>query len=360
MVGVDRDLFVPSASLADQAYRRRFYGATDEVEDALSILEGRWAKLLRMIDRSDAIPNTGQDLSDLLLFVAFQALRTERSANEMAASFDKFAKSIVAETVRRNGNEEMRAGLDLVRVSVSDPVLFLLTGVGKAAMCLADLGRRLLTTTPDHPFVTSDHPVQLYNLYCQGIRFVGITGFVSTGLLVFVPLSPKRCLLLFDRAVYKLGHTRAEATSDAPLTLAPDDVDAINFLQYVGAHTCVYGSEGLQKPDAERLRQRATPSRTLPRTVVQHFEDPGQADRSFVVTKHLSPDLRLNPAFVSVRRNARRVPLHERAQSQRMDVIPPDPFNPEETWEQALTDAAEADIYRRSTRSRVLRIIETR
>lgn len=350
VVGVERDLFVPSASLAGQAYRRRFYGATENVEDMLSTLEGRWAELLRTTDRSDALPSAGQPLADLLLFVAFQALRTGRAADKMAASVDKFAKSIVAETARRNGDEEIRASLDLVRVSIADPVLFLLTGAGKAAICLADLARRLLTAPPDHPFVTSDHPVQLYNLYCQGARFVGVTGFVSTGLLAFVPLSPERCLLLYDRAVYKLGHTRAEATSDAPLALIPDDVDAVNLLQYAGAHTCVYASEEHQETDAERLRRRVASARALPRTVVQHFEDPERDDRSFVMTKHLSPDLRLDPTFISIRRKARRVPLHERAQRQRMDVVPPDPFDPNETWEQALADAVEADTYRRSRR----------
>jgi hypothetical protein len=360
VVGVDRDLFVPSASLADQAYRRRFYGNTNDVEDMLSALEGRWAKILRTVDRTDTLPTAGQDLADLLLLVAFQALRTERTAEAMAESFEKFAKSLAAETARRNGDEEMRAGLDLVRVSVADPVLFLLTGAGKAAMCIADLGRRLLTAPPGSPFVTSDHPVQLYNLYCQSVRLVGVTGFVSTGLLVFVPLSPERCLLLYDRAVYKLGSTRAEATSDAPLALAPGDVDAINLLQYAGAHACVYGSEGLRRSDAERLRQRAAPARALPRVVVQHFEDPEREDRSFVMTKHLSPDLRLDPAFISVRRKARRVPLYKRAQHQRMDIVPPDPFDPAETWEQAVVDTVEADAYRRSTRSRPLRLIETR
>lgn len=90
------------------------------------------------------------------------------------------------------------------------------------------------------------------------------------------------------------------------------------------------------------------------------LQDPERDDRSLILTTHPSPDLHLNPSFISVRRKARRIPLHERAQRQRMDLVPPDPFDPEETWEQALADAAEADTYRRSRKGRPLRILETR
>ena len=91
------------------------------------------------------------------------------------------------------------------RIRVKDPAVQNLSQFPIIAKCLDDLKMQLINAAPGSQFVTSDNPVFQYNLYCEESNEGGKIGALKVGLLLFIPLSPQLCLLLYDGSVYKVG-----------------------------------------------------------------------------------------------------------------------------------------------------------
>jgi len=340
LFSIPSGIYVPNASLYNQCHRSRFYGRTNEIEDALSVLEGRFAAALRIIDNTGELPKrTSQEYADLLLFVGFQWMRTGRAADDLADQVDKLAKTLLSEVADRNEMEDIKDSIETVRVGYDDPVLISMARSGKMAMCIADLKTHIVEAGDGIEFVTSDHPIQPYNIYCEGVDWTGVTGAVSTGLMVFVPISPSRCLLFYDGSVYKVGKPNTGRT----VVTNADDSFSINALQFVGAEGNVYCSGDMGSAYFGRLAARYQKARGTPHVVVKGFQDADDPMRSLVMNYHPMPNLRLSLSFVSVRRNARKKPMRERAQSYRMSIVPPDPFDPTETWEEAIREGIQIE-----------------
>jgi hypothetical protein len=100
-----------------------------------------------------------------------------------------------------------------------------------------DLTWALLCNETDAEFVTSDAPVVLYNQWCQGARRQGNTGMAASGLQVFLPLSPRFCLLLFDDDIYNVGERDGVVAVDSRR-----DAIGVNGLQLLAAESNLYYS----------------------------------------------------------------------------------------------------------------------
>jgi hypothetical protein len=98
----------------------------------------------------------------------------------------------------------------------------------------------------------------------------------------------------------------------------------------------------------EYLHQRYEKARGVLRIIVKEFQDADDPMKSLIMNYPRMPNLNLDISFISIRRNARRMPLHERAQSYRMSIIPPDPFDPNETWEAAVKEGLRTEQDRES------------
>src|SRR5690242_6913738 len=73
LINIAKALAVPTATISGQCYRPKFYGETNELEDAFSDLEGAVAPLIRAIIDGNPLPqlNTSQHLC-VFSFLAFQ------------------------------------------------------------------------------------------------------------------------------------------------------------------------------------------------------------------------------------------------------------------------------------------------
>ena len=186
------DRVVFGASLRDQCYASRFYGADDRVEKALSEIEAVAAPLLARM-RDGSIPGGGTPERDaLILFLGLQLART--TATQAYAL--KMSQLLTHVAFDGKAPERAMTPKQVTRVMLSlAPTL---------ATTIADLSFTLLSSPPGASFVTSDNPVFKYNTYCEGILHFGVTGTKCKGLQLFFPVSPRKVLLLFDAAVYKL------------------------------------------------------------------------------------------------------------------------------------------------------------
>jgi len=322
VLGVDTTREVRDASLRNQCYRQKFYGKTDEIEDALAVVEGRAAGVLKDIQAAEMLPTEGtEEHGTLLAFVAFQLLRTTVVADRVNTVIDKTTKQAHSHDLRLTREE-----LEGARFGFNDPVLFALGSVPHMLMAIADL-RSHLAVSSESAFITSDNPAFKYNQYCEDIDYQGVTGALCRGFQIFLPLTPKLCLLLYDRAVYNVpGAERRTRRS----TASQSDVDFINCMQLVTADQNVYFCEWERRREIQVLLARMRQHRNADPTVVQEYGHESDRNRSLLHTFERMPCLNVRLSFLKVRWRARSVSLADRAHGCRKDIpMPPIPEPPE-------------------------------
>lgn len=313
---------VRDASLKDQCYQHKFYGRTDDIEDALGVMEGEAATVLRDVRAAQALPeHRSAEHGTLFAFVAFQLLRTTTVAQRINAFVDKTTKQAHSHDQRFAGED-----LDAFEIGFEDPVLLALRNVPLMLMAIADLRSHLLVS-PDPMFVTSDNPTFKYNQYCEGIDYQGITGAVSRGFQIFFPLTPTLCLLLYDGDVYSVPRAdRRTCRSVASST----DIEYVNSTQLASANQNVYFTQWQQLKDLQTLLDRVLQHRDRDPTVVQEYGHDTDPNRSLLHSFERTPNLSLRLSFLKVRWRARSVSLHDRARGYRKQMPMPEIPEPPE------------------------------
>jgi hypothetical protein len=302
LYNIRRDVVIRDASLRDQCHAHRLYG-NNGVEDAFAGIESRAARVLAaLMCEVPEIPERGSSESQLLFtFLALQLRRTLGAAvgvREMSAAFNSAVFEGSSPPWFANADDAMELSLSAAQFM---------------AHTLIDLAVQLVRAPEHSSFVTSDNPVFCYNLYCEGIVHSGVTGTRCGGFQLFFPLSPRVLLVAYDARVYKVG-TR----SGQRVALARErDVAELNRLQFVSAHRNVYFNDASISKTCGAMSQSVSRIRAQdkPRVVVAVDVDD---DRSELVHQFRPmPDLGLRLSFVSIRKDARRIPLQERAHRHR-------------------------------------------
>ena len=149
-------------------------------------------------------------------------------------------------------------------------------------------------------FILGDKPVVLYNQYCEQVEHYAGLGLNCGGIQLFMPLSPKEYLLLYDGQVY--DYVKSHPVTDA-------DVVTLNTFQILQSESNVYLSSW---DDHERLLAHAQGvGRSLgygwPRTIHCSL-----CPEDIIHIQTLMPDIRLDLSFLQVKRRAACRPIHKR------------------------------------------------
>ncbi len=321
LYNLNRSVAIKNASLRDQCYSRRFYGATDQVEDNLAIFEGHVAHVLQSIVAQATLPREGTGGYQLLLaFVALQLLRTTVAAARINDIVDKTTKQAYSDDPRL-----AEVDIEAVRIGYQDPALASLANLPYMLDAISDL-RGHLVVSKENNFITSDNPAFKYNQYCEGITHKGITGALRRGLQIFVPLAPNLHLILYDSTTYSV---RLLDRSSGVSTAAESDVDWMNAMQLLSADQNVYYAKWQQLDDVRRLVPTIEAHRTAESIVVVEYGQDDDPSSSLLHTFECTPFLKLQLSFLSLRRRARRVPLKDRSRDYRKEIpMPPTPEPP--------------------------------
>jgi len=312
---------VADASLRDQCYRRKFYGPSDDIEDALATLESKAAPVFQSIRANRTLPALlTEEYETLLAFVALQVLRTSVVANRVDARVDKMMKQVHADDPRI-----AKEDLEAMHFGYADPVLASLRSLPAMLDAISDLhGHLLLSTTGD--FITSDNPAFKYNQYCEEVQHMGTTGALCSGLQIFMPMTPELQLLLYDPVTYKVK--RSERYSRRSIA-TQSDIDQMNSIQLISAGENVYSSDWRLLEHIGRLVPIATARRIADPTVVQEYGQDGNPNSSLLHTFERTPCLKLELSFLSIRWRVRSVPLADRPRRYRKALpMPPMPEPP--------------------------------
>lgn len=323
ILGVDQPRQVNDASLRDQCYERKLYGKTNEVEDALADLETQAGLVFKSILRDERLPASGTpEYATLLAFVAFQMLRTKSVADDVNTMVDKTTKQVHCDDPSVDQGE-----LESATFGFDNSVLLALASAPLMVAAIADLEALLVVSCNDRAFITSDHPAFRYNQYCEKVDYQGTCGGIAKGLQIFLPLSPRLCLVLYDKSVYNVPRADRSKRKTIASSL---DMDSINGIQMVSAQENVYFDDWRHLDSLQQLLSQVSGLRICDPIVVQEYGLDSDPARSLLITFVRTPDLNLALSFFRIRWKAQRIGLHARAQLVRKDLpMPPLPDIPD-------------------------------
>jgi hypothetical protein len=219
-------------SIKNQCSADYFYGKTIPIEKAFSEIETSSGVLLNKIINKNYIPSArSQAHSILQLFIVTLHSRTKYKFEEMNEIVDKIGKSVLE--LHPDVDKTL---LDKVEIKLDFPLHYSILHSLTRYPLAQDLSIHLFTNESSNNFITSDHPVIYYNKWTEDIKDYGSVGLASKGLLIFLPLSHKKLLLLYDRSVYKIGNKKDSVSilNDA------GEVDNINLLQWLKCNNNIY------------------------------------------------------------------------------------------------------------------------
>ena len=243
--------FIGHASIKGQSQRRYMYGRNPELEKMLSELEGQWSELLRNIDQVGSPPpimSVGH--RDLLFFIALQRGRTMSAAGD-----HEEALALMEDFKQRAYGEIGQTPPVKPELSHDQHVLRSLQIHLSAWPYLLDLQPLVLVNESTEMFITSDAPVSFHNDALFDLKHGGATAYSSPGLIVFLPISPIRAVLLFDRNMYNMG----SHTGSAVIRPTVADVSTLNALTASNTSRVLYYAPG--QPHAEILAASALAKR---------------------------------------------------------------------------------------------------
>lgn len=257
---------IPSGGLYTQCYEDYFYGEDSKLEKALATgIEGPVSVTLKGIikDAKLPVPQT-EDYAKLLVFMVLQSARTLSSNEEGEELVREFGDRLFRKMAMASGKfspEELKD----VELKMDRPVNMSIRQSIAMLPLVLDLKAKLLVNKTPHNFITSDNPVAKTNQFLLGAFDGGVAGWATTGLQVFIPISPELTVMFYDGSIYKVGPRRSDVLSIS----ARSDVEALNMLQLLNAHQNAYFQNAAQGGEVFALFSRCGGLRAKEKTATK-------------------------------------------------------------------------------------------
>ena len=232
-----------NASIKGQCVKNYMYGKDPEVENILSNLEREANKVITDIICSSRIPQRdSEEYHTLITFSIIQSGRTQYRSGIFQEMVDHTMKSVLRDTIRLNNLGFTEEDLGKVNIRMENSGLMVLGVTIESIPLIYDLECKLIINNTQRNFITSDDPVIFYNKYAVDNDFYNkspfsYTGYVSKGLILIFPLSPRYCLIIYDSKIYKVGGRRLKKNVQLNNI---NDIDEINLLQMINSENHIY------------------------------------------------------------------------------------------------------------------------
>lgn len=292
--------FIKSANLYDQASKSYFYGRDLRIENALGNLENESAKIINLIIKKNTLPlENSVEHQMLLLFIVSLLGRTLSAAESIDELVEKYRDNIAS--IDENFLSQAERNLDL---SLTDAVQKSLDIFVAYFPIIRDLHWRLIINETDEPFITSDHPVVLYNQFLETRKRYGSNvGLAAKGLEIFLPLSPNHTLFLFDGDVYKARTKNKYCVT----TQSSKDVRFLNLLQCINANRNLYFNDKVPEKKIRDLLKTALRFKHQAKINIKNYLDESNHERNKMLIHLYTSDIKcsLKISFVSILKKAR-------------------------------------------------------
>lgn len=235
---LDDGLVVPAGPLKSQCYEDYFYGEDQAMEKSFAKSEAEVSGLLGDLSHEQLASIPTDALIRLKNFVHYQTFRTRAAVEQQAEFVASFIKQATLTTQRLNGKAIDAEALSAVRLINPNGVSDAIWQAARSTPALHDLGVKFLVSEHSLGFVIADHPVVYCNQLAEHDEHLrkrpNLTGFLSKGLQVFLPLSSSVTMMLYDPLTYEF-HTEGPVCR-----VGPRDVTFLNKAQAVNALKCVF------------------------------------------------------------------------------------------------------------------------
>lgn len=239
-------------SIKGQASKDYFYGKNLEIEKQFSSLEFNFKKNLEKLNKVERFKELdSEEYMEILRFITFQSERTELSKTKTKQATQQMVEMIMKPLMKSDKNLMKKVSPeDIDKLKISNPSDFLYSILLSliSNILLSDLIPAILINETDKDFIFSDNPIVLYNpIYDNGNN--SFRGFQSPALLVFCPISSKKCLMLFDPEYYDitLDKNNFHSITDSK------DISKINKLQFYNCLYNIYYENQNQKGEVDSL-----------------------------------------------------------------------------------------------------------
>lgn len=303
-----RDVLRCNQNVSDVCAQNYFYDDDNLVEKFLEANVETPAATEILAIRSDECLTSPFPSRSITRFIAVQLARTAVAAKQSLATANAFVGTMSKELLRLNGFDE--ATPPKVRMVLTDPKVhhsrLALSGCA-AWILIKDLRQHLVINETERDFLISDNPVVQSNLYLAAQPIPHAASMSAAGAQLFLPLSTRHLLCLYDGSVYKYGNKHSHASK----IRQEETVLAINLLQARNQPGALMFHD---KDDGEAVHRMAKAWNHRPLWTQQSFIYPampignGQLRSVHMVAKmQAAPHIQL--PFFKIKKSARRRPV---------------------------------------------------
>lgn len=288
-------LFKQKVPLRHQCSKNFFYGEDEVIENFLSQMEGKFDGFFKEIISSEELNKKDlEELHSLLAFFVLTDIRSLTSIENLKGLSSRF--------------NALNLGIDMPEMSHHKVVDIMFSLFLDVLPTVLDLDYKLFKNTTNTRFITSDYPISKYNLLFEKIpAYFSVTGYRSKGLLVFLPISPKLTVVLFDKSTYKIGNKK-----DKVINITNEkEIDQLNLLQFLNSYDAVFFNEFVSEEYIHKLELLACkhPKPNLPQTYTAKLEKPDGEMGELIVNRQNNTFIKLNISCISIHSGSKKLSI---------------------------------------------------
>lgn len=249
--------YIKNASIRNMCQKNNFYGSDARVEEFLDKeIERKAGIIIKRIIETNKIPDIKTDFEDYEHLIAFLLVSEGRNLKS-ADSADHFADTM-AKTILKVQPKFSDIDIDKFSVKLNYPANQTIEIALNCIPFVLDLKPIIIVQKTPRKFITSDNPLVRYNyLYIQRNYHGRGFGYTTRGLQLFFPISPEKCLLLYDSFVYEIP----DIENNTLFLQKAREVDYLNELFYLNAYNNVFFNERVKEDYIRKIyfKNRSTP-----------------------------------------------------------------------------------------------------
>lgn len=295
--------YVKQVSIKKQACKDYLYGREQIIEDTLMNIESKAAILIKRIIETHEIPSKqSEDYHFLLMFILLLETRVQRQADSMNNLVNQLAK-ITAKMSNEHGRLDVSENIiDEMTVSLDIPNLPSMQAAVEIYPVMLDLKTSLILIENDRMFITSDNPVVRYN-YMYVTRKYTLRGYGlgNMGFQMFLPISPKCCLYIYDDVMYNTHLSKQGVI----ILNKGKHVDELNRLFYLNSQDFLFFNSSIKESYIKRIISKRNHDSDIKKEVNMF----GPVSNTLIVYQKKCVKDKINMPFLTIDLRFKKMPL---------------------------------------------------
>lgn len=304
---IKKDIYVPNASIKNQASKNYLYGHNENFENLLCKFEQTASLIYNKIITTATLDCLNDYEYDFIYF--YINLCNERT-NSRAEESSEFLTELVrtAMKMEKAHNSPLTENITLEQIenahfSYDNPNFMSVKAIIESYPITFDLDCILVQNTTKNEFLTSDYPTIVYNLFSNKHNIFSGWGMASGGIIYILTINPKFALMLYDSVAYDCDVKNNIVKIDNI-----NDIKEINRLTILNSEFCVYGSENVPHNYLKNLKKN------LPNIKSSPYDIWGDNVNSTLIALHRKRlNYLANFSFLKINDNYDKIPIPRNA-----------------------------------------------